>query len=110
MRERVEYHVLKDGRDESPASRYVRVAAGLPSDSLDFTPLVIRLAYRVRALDLPGPRRIHAEPTPRFGGIALYGAGLVVALAGGALAEAGGMWVIGGWRGRSPASRSARRS
>lgn len=38
------------------------------------TPLMIRLARRVRFLDQPGPRKIHAQPVP-------YGGGLVVALA-----------------------------
>ena len=35
------------------------------------TPLVIRLARRVGALDRPGPRRIHALPVPTMGGLAL---------------------------------------
>jgi UDP-GlcNAc:undecaprenyl-phosphate/decaprenyl-phosphate GlcNAc-1-phosphate transferase len=35
------------------------------------TPLVMRLARRAGALDHPGPRRIHAQPIPTMGGIAL---------------------------------------
>ena len=39
------------------------------------TPLVIRLAYRINALDIPkDSRRMHKKPTPRIGGIAIvYG-------------------------------------
>ncbi|MFN0124192.1 MAG: glycosyltransferase family 4 protein [Blastocatellia bacterium] len=36
------------------------------------TPLVRRLAIRWGAVDLPGGRRIHAQPTPRLGGVAIY--------------------------------------
>ncbi|MFC1536443.1 glycosyltransferase family 4 protein [Pseudomonadota bacterium] len=34
-------------------------------------PMVIRLAWKVGALDIPDARRIHAEPTPRIGGLAV---------------------------------------
>lgn len=34
-------------------------------------PMVIRLAHRLGALDMPDARRVHAEPTPRIGGLAL---------------------------------------
>jgi UDP-GlcNAc:undecaprenyl-phosphate/decaprenyl-phosphate GlcNAc-1-phosphate transferase len=45
-------------------------------------PAVSRLAVALRALDYPGERKVHADPTPRLGGIAiglglLFGAGLV---------------------------------
>lgn len=42
--------------------------------TLLITPLVIRIARRTGFLDLPGPRKIHTEPIP-------YGGGLAVALA-----------------------------
>ncbi len=46
---------------------------------LVITPLVRRLARRVGALDIPdGWRRIHIVPTPRWGGLAIYLAVLVV--------------------------------
>ncbi len=45
------------------------------------TPLVIRLARRLGALDHPGPRRIHARPVPTMGGLALAVAVLGVAWA-----------------------------
>ncbi|MFQ3586326.1 MAG: MraY family glycosyltransferase [Fimbriimonadaceae bacterium] len=49
--------------------------------SLTLTPLVRRLAFRYGAVDDPkrDDRRIHKEPLPRWGGIAIYG-GLTVAL------------------------------
>jgi len=34
-------------------------------------PMVIRLAHRIGALDMPDARRVHAEPTPRIGGLAV---------------------------------------
>lgn len=36
------------------------------------TPWVIKLAWRVGAIDRPGPRKIHAEPMPRFGGVTVF--------------------------------------
>jgi len=36
------------------------------------TPLVRRLAFRVGALDQPDPRKIHHQPMPRLGGLAIY--------------------------------------
>jgi len=36
------------------------------------TPLVIRLAESLGAVDLPGGRRLHARPTPRIGGLAVF--------------------------------------
>lgn len=46
------------------------------------TPAIVRLAHRVGAVDLPGPRKIHATPIPRVGGVAVFlgfAAGLVFA-------------------------------
>ncbi len=36
------------------------------------TPLVRRVAARVGAIDIPNDRKVHAEPTPLLGGLALY--------------------------------------
>ena len=41
------------------------------------TPLAARLAHKVGAIDVPGGRRVHAQPTPRLGGVAIFG-GLAV--------------------------------
>ena len=45
------------------------------------TPVVIRLAGRVGALDLPGPRKIHSSPIPRLGGLAVVTASAAVIIA-----------------------------
>ncbi|MDT8375499.1 MAG: MraY family glycosyltransferase [Mariprofundaceae bacterium] len=34
-------------------------------------PMVIRLAWKVGALDVPDARRVHTQPTPRIGGLAV---------------------------------------
>ncbi len=36
------------------------------------TPIVIRLAHRIRAVDLPGARTVHERPVPRIGGVAIF--------------------------------------
>jgi len=36
------------------------------------TPSIIRIAHRVGAVDHPGPRKIHAAPIPRVGGVAVF--------------------------------------
>src|SRR5262245_10566751 len=36
------------------------------------TPSIVRIAHRVGAVDLPGPRKIHDKPIPRVGGIAVF--------------------------------------
>lgn len=51
----------------------------------DLVPWVIRLAKRRGFLDMPGPRKIHAEPVPYGGGIAV-GAGVLVTIGAGVLA------------------------
>jgi UDP-GlcNAc:undecaprenyl-phosphate GlcNAc-1-phosphate transferase len=42
--------------------------------SLIFTPLAIKLADRLGAIDLPSGRKVHSKPTPRSGGIAIFAA------------------------------------
>ena len=42
--------------------------------ALAVTPLVIRLAHRVKAVDQPGERKIHTKPIPRLGGVAVCAA------------------------------------
>jgi UDP-GlcNAc:undecaprenyl-phosphate/decaprenyl-phosphate GlcNAc-1-phosphate transferase len=53
--------------------------------SLCATPLVIRVALQNSLLDRPGERRVHTQPVPRLGGVAVFvatlvGLGLAVAL------------------------------
>jgi UDP-GlcNAc:undecaprenyl-phosphate GlcNAc-1-phosphate transferase len=46
------------------------------------TPLAIRLAHGLGAVDRPGQRKVHREPIPRIGGLAVFGgflAGLLFA-------------------------------
>lgn len=53
------------------------LAAYLFASSLVVTlllmPLCMKLARRLSVLDLPGPRKIHTEPTPLCGGWAIFG-------------------------------------
>src|SRR5207302_1817913 len=48
--------------------------------SLVLTPLCERLARRWGVLDLPSSRKVHTQPTPRLGGIAVFLAFAVTAL------------------------------
>ena len=52
------------------------IAAALVA--LALTPLTARVAVRVGAIDRPGRRKVHAEPIPRLGGLAVVGAIAVV--------------------------------
>lgn len=45
--------------------------------ALLLTPLVIRFAYRIRAVDQPNHRKVHSQAMPRIGGLAIFGAFLV---------------------------------
>jgi len=60
-----------------PYSLALALASGLVA--LLLTPLARRLAGRVGAIDVPDARRIHATPTPRFGGLAIAAGVLLVA-------------------------------
>ena len=50
---------------------YVVLALVAAALALLVTPLVRALALRLGAVDEPGPRRVHARPVPRLGGVAL---------------------------------------
>jgi UDP-GlcNAc:undecaprenyl-phosphate GlcNAc-1-phosphate transferase len=60
-----------------PYSLDIAVASGVLT--LALTPAARALAVRVGALDHPGPRRVHAVATPRFGGLSMAVAVLAVA-------------------------------
>jgi UDP-GlcNAc:undecaprenyl-phosphate/decaprenyl-phosphate GlcNAc-1-phosphate transferase len=49
---------------------YIFLLSGLISFGL--TPLVIRLAYALGVFDFPASRKVHTEPTPLLGGLAIY--------------------------------------
>src|SRR5258707_12238438 len=38
------------------------------------------LALRVGMVDLPGPRKVHVQPIPLLGGLAMYGGGMLAIL------------------------------
>ena len=48
--------------------------------SVILTPIVIRLARTLRLYDPRGPRKTHTAPTPRVGGIAIFGSMMIVAV------------------------------
>jgi UDP-GlcNAc:undecaprenyl-phosphate/decaprenyl-phosphate GlcNAc-1-phosphate transferase len=56
------------------------------------TPLVIRLAEWLGAVDRPGGRRTHSQPTPRIGGLAVF-LGFVAGLAAAAFFT-GSLWSL----------------
>ncbi|MCG7334390.1 undecaprenyl/decaprenyl-phosphate alpha-N-acetylglucosaminyl 1-phosphate transferase [Sporosarcina sp. ACRSM] len=45
--------------------------------SILLTPLVIKLAFRIGAVDRPNYRKVHASVMPRIGGLAIFGAFLI---------------------------------
>jgi UDP-GlcNAc:undecaprenyl-phosphate GlcNAc-1-phosphate transferase len=49
---------------------YILLLSGLISFGL--TPVVIRLARYLKVLDFPATRKVHREPTPLLGGLAIY--------------------------------------
>ena len=48
--------------------------------SLALTVPVRALALRVGMVDLPGPRKVHLQPIPMLGGLAMYGAVILAIL------------------------------
>lgn len=59
------------------------VAVGLVAALLSYlaTPLAARLAIRLGAMDLPDARKVHRQPLPRLGGLAVIGSAGIVLLA-----------------------------
>jgi UDP-GlcNAc:undecaprenyl-phosphate/decaprenyl-phosphate GlcNAc-1-phosphate transferase len=52
---------------------YIAVLVLSAVASFLFTPLARRVAVVLGAMDLPGGRKIHAQPMPRLGGLAVFG-------------------------------------
>ncbi|MGH7214431.1 MAG: hypothetical protein ACREIT_06680, partial [Tepidisphaeraceae bacterium] len=50
---------------------YASVFLGAVLLALAATPLVVRLARRLRLLDQPSARKVHRQPVPRIGGVAI---------------------------------------
>jgi UDP-GlcNAc:undecaprenyl-phosphate/decaprenyl-phosphate GlcNAc-1-phosphate transferase len=40
--------------------------------TIAFTPLIMRLAFKVKATDKPNQRKVHSKTMPRMGGLAIY--------------------------------------
>lgn len=57
---------------------YICIAAAALVTTFALTPLAKRLAIRLDAVDYPSRRRINTVPTPRLGGLAVFG-GLIAA-------------------------------
>jgi len=55
---------------------FLAMAAALVA-SIILTPLVIKLAIRIGAVDHPNYRKVHASVMPRIGGLAIFGAFLI---------------------------------
>jgi UDP-GlcNAc:undecaprenyl-phosphate/decaprenyl-phosphate GlcNAc-1-phosphate transferase len=51
---------------------YLVVFLGAAYLAVFITPLVIRLANRIGAVDFPGIRSVHTKPIPRIGGVAIF--------------------------------------
>ncbi len=55
---------------------FLAMAAALVASVL-LTPLVMKLAFRIGAVDRPNYRKVHASVMPRIGGLAIFGAFLI---------------------------------
>ncbi|HLI57349.1 MAG TPA: undecaprenyl/decaprenyl-phosphate alpha-N-acetylglucosaminyl 1-phosphate transferase, partial [Actinomycetota bacterium] len=58
---------------------YLAVVACSAIPAFLLTPAALRLSVRLGAVDIPDDRKVHAVPTPRLGGIAIF-AGVVAGL------------------------------
>lgn len=58
--------------DREVMKTYLCVYLGSAFVGLIITPVVIFLGHKIRALDPPGARNIHSQPTPRIGGVAIF--------------------------------------
>jgi UDP-GlcNAc:undecaprenyl-phosphate GlcNAc-1-phosphate transferase len=50
---------------------YLCVYLGSAFLALMITPAIIWLAHKIKAVDSPGPRKVHSRPTPRIGGLSI---------------------------------------
>jgi UDP-GlcNAc:undecaprenyl-phosphate/decaprenyl-phosphate GlcNAc-1-phosphate transferase len=62
--------------------RYALILTPLAAAAIAFalTPSVTRLAMHLGAIDLPDARKVHRQPTPRLGGLAIIAAVAIVSL------------------------------
>jgi UDP-GlcNAc:undecaprenyl-phosphate GlcNAc-1-phosphate transferase len=60
---------------------YLAVFLGCALLSLVVTPIVILLAQRIKAVDSPDVRKVHSNPIPRIGGVAIFISTMLIVLA-----------------------------
>lgn len=66
------YTLNGHGRLASPVSPFLLMAASALIIAIGGTPVVRYAALRMRILDQPSARKIHAAPVPLLGGVAIY--------------------------------------
>ena len=59
---------------------YFAVFFGSTFFALVITPLVIWLARRIKAIDAPSVRKVHSNPVPRIGGVAIFTSTMLIVL------------------------------
>lgn len=59
-------------RGDKMMTTYLAVYLGSTLLAIMTTPMVIRVARRLDIVDAPGIRKIHSEPVPRIGGVAIF--------------------------------------
>lgn len=75
---------------------YILVGISAVATSIAVTPLAIRLGRSLRAMDEPGPRKVHTSGIPRLGGLAVFTAAGAALLLGWLVDRATGS-TLGGW-------------
>ena len=74
----------------SEGARWLYILMVSFAASFGLTPVMFRLGHRLGLVDQPAERKIHWEPTPRIGGVAIYLGFLVAVLANSILLD----WMI----------------
>jgi UDP-GlcNAc:undecaprenyl-phosphate/decaprenyl-phosphate GlcNAc-1-phosphate transferase len=74
---------------------YIFFFVGAAAVAFFLTPFAIWVAAKAGALDEPDARKVHARPTPRLGGLAIFGS--VMLCLGLALGLLPGAWETGPW-------------
>ena len=56
----------------TPVNAYLLVVVCSAIPAFLLTPVALKLSVRLGAVDIPDDRKVHAVPTPRLGGVAIY--------------------------------------
>ncbi len=64
--------LAQKSRRIGPIDTFLHSCLGSACLALLITPVVIRLAHRIGAVDRPGIRAVHTQPVPRLGGVAVF--------------------------------------